>query len=314
MSNLRDTVTLRQWNFFTVLADQKNFSRASETVSVTQPALSAAIRQLETQLGVRLFHRSTHHVDLTADGTALLPYARRLLNSAEHTFEDMHHALQGQRARVRVGAAPSTMYLMGSAIAQMQQERFAAEFEISDGTSEVLLDELRSGMLDIALAVQYRPHDDLCSEPVLEDELVLVVHRSHRLASARTAAWRDLAGEEIVMFMHGSIGELTSSALRQNRLVPSQKYRVDQNEALYGLVRANLAVGIMPRLYISPFNHTELALVALIDPVITRHIALSCRLALREEHPLAAQAYAGLHAALGAAIAEHRRRNDARRR
>ncbi|MEE3156071.1 MAG: LysR family transcriptional regulator, partial [Pseudomonadota bacterium] len=74
-------ISIRQLRFFVALSQTGNFSRAAEAMAVSQPALSASIRQVETILGVRLFERTTHRVNLTEAGEALLPHAWRLLTT-----------------------------------------------------------------------------------------------------------------------------------------------------------------------------------------------------------------------------------------
>lgn len=111
------------------------------------------------------------------------------------------------------------LHLMASAMTKVRRKGFEATFQMSDGTIEVLLDDLRADALVMVLAPHHRPHDNLRSAPVHHDELVLVVHCSHRLAGREVVSWHVLTGKE------------------------------NQNEAQYGLVRANRAVGIMPHLY-----------------------------------------------------------------
>jgi DNA-binding transcriptional LysR family regulator len=99
--------------------------------------------------------------------------------------------------------------------------------------------------------------------------------------------WRALSGAEIVHFTGGGIGELTASALRQNGLAPSSRYQVDQLDSLYGLVLANLAVGIIPRLYTRSLDVSRLRLIQLARPIMRRPIKLLVRKQLINEHPVA---------------------------
>jgi LysR family carnitine catabolism transcriptional activator len=303
----RETVSLRQLHFFITLARLGSFSRTADAAAITQPALSAAIRQLETQLDVRLFERTTHKVTLTSAGKQLLPHAERLLHTAEHSFGDMRAAVSGHRASVRVGATPSTMHILARAVADVQATGVAAKFHISDGTAGTLIGQVRSGELDFVMAVLYEPADDLEIEHLMTDELVLVVNRQHRFAREKTVPWSALASEDVAHFRQGSIATLSASALRQHALAASPRYHVEQIASLYGLVQAGLAVGIMPRLYARDLENADVTLTQLSDPVVRRRIALVRHRHQRAEHQLAAQCYDEILKVIAGAAADELR-------
>lgn len=295
-------LSLRQLRFLVTLARAGNFSRAAEEMSVTQPAFSAAIRQVEEHVGVRLFDRTTHRVALTEAGAALLPHAQRLLKTADNAFADMRDAASLERATIRIGAMPSAVPAVARALADLGLVHPDINFHLSDGTSDLLLDDLRNGAFDLVVGVAVGTGMELEATTLFEDEMVLVVRRDHRLAGRRRTAWSSLAGEEIVHFPGGSIGELSRVALRQNGLTPSTRYRVNQTDSLYGLVVSGLAVGIMPRLYTHRFD-TAVVLIPLDRPSVKRRVMLLRRPQLREEHPVAADISTALAGAIQRYIA-----------
>lgn len=278
-------VSLRQLRFVVALADSGSFSRAAKLAGVSQPALSAAIRQVETLLQLRLFDRDTHRVALTSAGTALLPHARRLLITADNAFVHMADAALRERATVRVGAIPSAIPAIARELARRDSRLDRLNVHLSDGKSDALAEQLHTGALDMIVCVQSQIASAFEAVPLAEDEMLLLVHADHPHASAAELAWKDLRGSEIVHFSGGSIGELASAAMRQNDLVPSSLYRVDQVDSLFGLVRAGLAVGVMPRLYTMGLSWREVALVPLVQPTIRRQLVLLRRRDLSREHP-----------------------------
>lgn len=288
-------ISLRQLRFFTALAESANFSRAAERMMVSQPALSAAIRQVEDHMGLRLFDRSTHHVALTEAGAAFLPHARRLLTTAENAFVDMTDVATRGRAVVRVGVIPSVVPAAAEAIARLGQERPDICFHLRDGKNDSLMADLRSGALDIVVGVLGRVEDDVEASLITEDEMMLAAPVDHPLASHDVLPWSALEGDEIVHFTGGSIGELSSAAMRQNNLSPSQRFRVDQVGSLFGLVGAGMALGVIPWLYARGYDTDKIRLIPLTAPTIRRKLMLFQRAKLREEHPAAC--------ALGSALA-----------
>jgi len=299
MANLSELLSMRQLRFFTTVAACGSFSRAAETLSLTQPALSAAIRQIETQLDVKLFARTTHSVVLTTVGAQMLPLAQRLLNTADHVFRDLREVVAGGNVSVRIGAVPSAMGPISKAVRAMREARFPADIYLSDCAAQsLLIGQLHAGAIDIAMGAFNKPIADVDVEFVLQDEIVLVVNRENPVGLPAEVPWSTLANQEIVHYSGGSIGQLTAAALHQNGLMSSQRYRVDQNDSMFGLVAQNLAVGVLPGLYAQSFERGDVVLRRLVDPVVKRNMALLRRTALAREHPLASQCYEQLLAFL----------------
>lgn len=283
----RMPLSIRQLRFFVALSQSGNFSRAAETMAVSQPALSAAIRQIEHLLDTRLFDRTTHSVVLTEAGQSLLPHAWRLLTTADNAFQDMSDTLQRSRATVRIGSVPSALPATAQIIAGIDQDAHRVNLHLTDGTSDALIAQLHRGALDMAICVASLIEEGLVSTPLIEDEMTLVLSRGHALAGAAQLPWSALAEMEVVHFTSGSIGEISASAMRENNIVHSRRYRVDHMESLFGLVESGLAAGVMPRLYVRGHDHEALAVVPLTQPSIRRKVVLLQGARLENEHPCA---------------------------
>lgn len=281
-------ISLRQLRFFVALAQHGHFGRTADEMAVSQPALSAAIRQVETLLDLRLFDRTTHRVALTEAGRALLPHAQRLLTTADNAFNDMREAVVRETTTVRIGAIPSAIPAVAEALAALRTAVPQVMPHLEDGKRDTLMAGLHKGAFDMIVSISGRQDPAIEARTLIEDEMLLLVHESHALAREGKLPWRALEGQEIVHFAGGSIGELTSAALQQNGLAPSSRFRVDQVDSLYGLVRSGLAVGVMPRLYTRALGNDGLRLVPLIRPTVKRRIQLQHRPQLAQEHPIAA--------------------------
>lgn len=293
-------ISLKQLRSFVTLAHARSFSRAADQMAVSQPALSAAIRHVETQLGVRLFDRTTHQVVITDAGKALLPHAQRLLVTAENAFTDMREVATQQAVRIRIGAMPSTVAAVSEALLRIGEEGVAPH--LSDGKSDELNDGLHNGAFDMIVNAAPVHEHDIEETLLFEDELIMVARRDHPLAERPRLAWRALAGTEIVHFPGGSIGALATSALHQNGLSHSNRFRVDQLDSLHGIVQSGLAVGILPRLYARMFTGA-FAFVQLDRPMVKRRVKLLHRAHLADEHPEAAKFAVRLAAELRTTLA-----------
>lgn len=269
--------TLRQLRGFQAVAAHRSFSRAAQALSLSQPALSAAIRDLEQLLGVSLFERTTHRVALTTAGAALQPQVEWLLNSYAHGVQDMHRALAGQAQQLRLAALPSTMHLLAPALARWQRDHPEVEVAVRDLLNDDLLAALGTGEIDIGLGAELDLPAGIVAVTVGSDEMVAVLPGMHRLAANEELRWRDLKGERLALFARGSTYELALSTLRQHGVAMDAPVRLLYSESLYSLVLNGLAVGVISRLYTRGVALGGLRVVPLRGPAIVRRIALMVR-------------------------------------
>jgi LysR family carnitine catabolism transcriptional activator len=271
--------TLRQLRGFQAVARHASFSQAARELALTQPALSAAIRDMELLLDTVLFERSTHHVALTPAGQALLPQVAWLINSYTHGVTALHRALNHQAATLRVAAVPSAMHLLASPLAEWQLRNPAVALTISDPLNDDLVTGVHTGEIDIGLGTDLDLPAGLDTLPVAKDDLVAVLPRQHRLAQSGRAAlrWSDLQGERLALFARGSTYDLAIAMLRQQGIALDGIDRLLYSESLYSLVRGGLAVGVISRLYTFGLPTGGLLVRALGSPVISRRIVLMTR-------------------------------------
>ncbi|MGJ7507736.1 LysR family transcriptional regulator [Variovorax sp. GT1P44] len=268
-------LTLRQLQFFSVLVEEGQFGRAAKRLSITQPALSNAIKQMEKLLGAELLTRSTHKLELTAVGAEVLARTDFLVNTFDVALRDIESTVQRGRAFVRVGVIPSASGRVASAVADFMGRSAAREVEFAwrDAPSNTLLAEVRSGQLDMAVAAITEPPSGLVCVDLFRDPLVLVVRRDHPLAQAGEANWEALGNERLVLFESGSMPALGDPA-RAQFAQGAEPYRVSYSETLYALVRSGHALGLMPKLYTSTLRDEDLRVLSLQKPHVERRLVL----------------------------------------
>lgn len=269
--------SLRQLRAFTEVARHASFSRAADALSLTQPALSSAIRELEALMGVTLFERSTHHVRLTEAGQAVRPQIEWMLNSFSQGAQDLRHLLDTVATTVRIGCVPSTMHLLAPAVAQWQRAHPSNQVRMRDYLNDELATALHNGDLDIGLGLDYDLPDEIESIFVAEDELVAVVPSAHSLATRRAITWKDLAHEPLAVLSRGSTYDMISAALNQQGISLALMDTLRFTDTLYSLVRNGLRVGLISRLYTLGQRTDGMIILPLIKPELTRRIALLAR-------------------------------------
>lgn len=194
-------VELRHLRYFIAVAEELNFSRAAQRMHMAQPPLSAAIRQLERDLGVDLFVRTTREVKLTEAGRAFLDGARRTLADAERAAEDAKRAAAGELGHLRIAYSWSTRFETLPALGRA--------FRASHPDVELLAQELwnarmpaafASGSIDVALSVCPEIAAELELVSIRNERLVALLPEAHPLAREEAIPLSALADEEFIVF------------------------------------------------------------------------------------------------------------------
>lgn len=189
---------LRQFEYFVAVTDEASFTRAAAGLHVAQPGVSAQIRRLERELGQPLFDRSGRTVRLTEVGRAVLPFARAALeavNGARLAVDELTGLVRGQ---VAVGMVASCGALpLPAVLAGFHRRHPAVEISLTEANSDVLLDDVLAGRLDLAVVgLAAGPPEGIAIQVVVDERLVAAVAPDDPLADAgtvRLAALRDRA-------------------------------------------------------------------------------------------------------------------------
>jgi LysR family transcriptional regulator, benzoate and cis,cis-muconate-responsive activator of ben and cat genes len=192
---------LRHLRYFVAVAEELNFSRAAERLHMAQPPLSLAIRQLERELGAELFQRSTREVTLTEPGRAFLDGARRTLAEADRAVVSAKRAAAGDVGELRLAFSWSARYETLPALGQAFRARHPdVELLAQEMWNAQMLPALRSGGVDVALALCPELAADMAAEVVRTERVVAVLPADHPLAGEESIPLGSLAHETFVFF------------------------------------------------------------------------------------------------------------------
>lgn len=282
-------LSLRHMKAFTALAALRSFTRAAEHCCLTQSAFSALISNLESDLGVKLFSRSTRNVELTAEGEAFQTIVAHLLPETERALAEMRDHVERRKGRVALAALPS----ISSGILPGLIARFGADYpgisvQVQDVASTVCIDMVRNRQVDFALCAAAYPSTDLDIEVLARDTFHFICPASHPLAARRRLSVQDVLDYPIIGFEN-------NSSIRQHldaAIYPRQWLRSHQVNSLStaaGFIAAGLGVTIAPTLALFQFRLAGLKAVPLTLPINERDICLARRRDATDS--LAAQAF-----------------------
>ena len=240
--------TFQQLRYLVAIADAGTFAAAADEEFVSQPALSAQMKELERKLGTRLFERTGRGAMLTAEGVAVVERARIVLREMEDLVRASQFDGTVLRGRVVLGVIPTLApYLLPSVVKKFTEMHPDAQLHIRELQTNDLLDSLREGSLDFGLLALPIPSREFDTAAVGDDEFLLAVPEKHPLAKGRGALEMDvLRGERVILLEEGhclrdQAAEVCSLAFSE----PSE-IQATSMSALAQMVAAGMGVTLLP--------------------------------------------------------------------
>lgn len=242
---------LRHLRYFVAVAEERHFGRAAERLHMAQPPLSQQIRRLEDELGVRLLHRTTRRVELTAAGAAYLERVRAVLAEVDDAGEEARRVAAGLTGRLVVGCVGSATYSLLPALAR----RLRAELPGVDLAfrGEMLVPDQVAALLarQIDLALLRPPVDEpaLRLDTLRSDRLIVALPDAHPLAGRRRLRVADLRDQDLIVHasresvMHGAVRALC----REAGFEPRIRHEVAETSTLVTFVAAGLGIAVVPQ-------------------------------------------------------------------
>jgi DNA-binding transcriptional LysR family regulator len=193
---VRARLKTRQLMLLIALDDEGNINRAAQVLSLTQPAASKLLKDLEDALGVLLFERLPRGMRPTVYGISLIRHARMALGSLGQAHDEIQALKGGRIGRVGVGAITSPgLVLLPPAVALLKREQPSLQVSLQIETSDVLMERLAQGKLDMLVARLFERHDKtaLRYEALTEEPVCAVTRPGHPLLGTAKLSLRDLA-------------------------------------------------------------------------------------------------------------------------
>jgi DNA-binding transcriptional LysR family regulator len=242
-------VEIRQLRAFVAIAESGTFTAGALRVHVTQAAISMQIRQLETEIGAKVFVRAPRHVILTEAGEQLLRRARHILREHDAALDEIAELAGAERGRLRIGSA-SAMVLteqLPSILKELRKQHPAADIAVTSGTSEVLVDQILAGEVDIAFVSLPVDMRGIKTERLSQDQLVAIASPRHKLAKQRTISAYTLAGERLILGERGgNTRRLIDQFFAQAGVSLRVAMELSRQQAIKRMVEEDMGVGIVP--------------------------------------------------------------------
>ena len=279
-----DLTTLR---LFVAVCEQRNIARAAEQAHIVGSAISKRLAQLELDVGTPLLVRRRRGVEPTPAGESLLEHARTMLSTAQSIERDMAAFAQGVRGQVRILASVSALaeYLADDVAGFLKDPAHKdIQVQLEERISPEIVRGIQDGMASVGVCWDAAELGGLQSRPYRSDHLTIVVHPSHPLADRRSIKFEEtLDSAHVSLPMASAVQALLQRAAALQGKTINYRVVVSNFEAALRVVRANLAISVVPREVAEPYCSSFGLRVLELDEVWARRRFVIC---FREEQGL----------------------------
>ena len=273
-------VTFKQLRYFDALAREQHFGRAADSCSVTQPALSMQIQDLEASLGIPLVERTRNGIKLTPKGEEISLRAQRILNDVRNLVDYAQHAGGILSGTLRLGVIPSVApYLLPPLLPLLKASHPDLELHVRETQTQILTDELAEGKLDVLLLALPIKNPDVETLPVFEDRFLLALPKTRKL-SGRVRATKEMVEHDRLLLLE------EGHCLRDQALTYCSLQQVDDVNTfgasslstIVEMVSAGFGITLLPEICLGVESRgREIKMIRFVDPEPSRSIGLAWR-------------------------------------
>lgn len=265
--------------YFCEVAKQENFTKASETLHVSQSTISKLIKNLESELGVPLFRRTPKRVLLTDAGQMLFSKAKLILDTVNSIQIEFSNLTGTPRGRLKIGMPPMAQTLFPKAIAEFKSLYPQITIDLLEVGSRKVEKGLSNGTLDVGVVVlPTRGHEDLEAVPFLKDPLMLIVHPNHPLAEKSLIDITDLRNEAIVLYKEDfALHDHIIEKCRELGFTPKVMCETAMWDFMVDIVSSKLAIAILPKTVCEKLDSQLIKTIPIANKIKPWHLAIAWR-------------------------------------
>ncbi|TWP49262.1 LysR family transcriptional regulator [Lentzea tibetensis] len=263
------------------LAQDEHLTRAAERAGVPQPTASRWLTDLSEELGTPILVRDGRRIRLTRAGKLLAEAAERSMNALEAGLRQVEEEVDPERGRVVLGF----LHMLGRSVVPelvrgFRQEHPHVRFGLVQNSRQAVTELLARGEVDLALVAPPPEGDEFESRVVFEQELIVIVPSTHRLAGSTQVRLEELAGDDFIVLEHGyGLRQIHDELCARAGFTPKIAFESQEIETVRGLVAAGLGVALLTHAELTPPQ-------GLVELPLTPRTSRRFGLAWRRDHPL----------------------------
>lgn len=259
-------MTITQLEYAVALDTYGSFVAAAEKREITQPTLSMQIQKLEEELGIKLFDRSSQPIKATPQGKIIIEQARIVIREANRIYECISDEKGTVEGTLRLGIIPTIApYLLPVFVKTMTEKYPGLKLEITELTTAVIIERLKSNQLDCGLLATPLDEPELIETPVYYEPFVAYVSPSNPLAKKTALGAADIHAEDIWLMNEGHCFRTQVLQIcrdkKKNNAARSFTYEAGSIETLKRLVEVNNGYTLLPELAVKDFGMKQMKMV-----------------------------------------------------
>lgn len=260
---------------FLAVADLGGFGRAARKLTVSQPALSARIRDLERKVGVTLFDRTTRRVELSAAGREFLPQARKLLDDLGAALRGLGDLAQRRRGHVAIACVPLlAQVLLPDLVAKFVRRHPLIKVSLIEMPTDRIVERVRSSEADLGVGTFAESEAGITRAKLLGDAMMLFAPRGPK-TPRKAASWAEIADTPLIALTRESgLRALVDRGFAALGRETHPVFEVAQVATVLALVQAGLGIAVLPAIARTIADERRIAVRELIEPTIAREISL----------------------------------------
>lgn len=266
----------QQLEYFQTLARMQHVTRAAETLSLSQPALSRSIARLEEELGVPLFDRQGRSIQLNRYGQLFLKRVNRMMREFEEGKNELHDLVHPEHGEVAIGFLHTLgTTLIPDLIGSFRSHSPHISFELMQNHSYSLLEHLALGELDLCLIAEpTETKMPIQWIPLWSEEIFAIVPHGHQLAGTQTITLHEISDASFISLKKGyALRQTTDRLFAQIGKSPKITFEGEEAATVAGLVAAGLGVSLLPDL--RGLDKSKIVQIPVSEPKCQRVIGLA---------------------------------------
>ncbi|NPC94560.1 LysR family transcriptional regulator [Bacillus sp. WMMC1349] len=270
---------MRHLTYFLEVARLKSFTKAAQALYISQPTISKMIKNLEEELGIELFYRRGRQIELTDAGQSMYVQAQKITKSFQNITSELNDLMNVEKGHVRIGLPP----MIGSGffpkvVGDFRDKYPNVTFQLVENGSIKVQEDIEEGSLDIGVVVLPTKEEIFHSFTIVKENLMLVVHPSHRYAERDEVELQELREEPFIFFSEDFVlhERITSACLKMG-FQPNVIYESSQWDFISEMVSANLGIGMLPERICRDLDADRVKIIPVVNPSIPWHIAVIWR-------------------------------------
>ncbi|MBW1248734.1 LysR family transcriptional regulator [Pseudomonas tolaasii] len=268
-------VNLKLLQAFMLVAEHGSFRQAADLTHKSQSAVTSQIKQLEGQLGVQLFHRTTRQVSLTESGVELLESAKRAVHEVELGLRRIQETTDLKRGRIFLACSTTVAATrLANILAAFEGSFPGIEVFVRELTSGDMHDSLRKGEVDFGIG----PMSDIPDfnfEPILTENLYALVPKKLRSDGGQTITMTELAKLPLLLLNQATaLRAAVDDTAKAMGLELKTRYQFNQAQTLISMANAGLGAAVLPAVVLPEHPHPDTHEMLIVEPEIARQVAI----------------------------------------